>query len=410
MDVRHAPERAAVRGGAATWIAAAQIAVIYAGSTLLTPLYRLYRGAFGFSQLELTLIYAAYVLGNLTALLLLGRVSDQIGRRLVNLAAVAIGASATVIYLLATSPAWLFAGRILSGLGIGLGASATTAWLAELVPDKRRATVVTTAANFIGLAVGAILAGLLAAYLPWPLRLSYVVYLGALCGVGFLVARAPETVRAPVRSAATLSLRPRLGVPRELFGAFAAPATIGFAAFAVIGYYAALIPTLMAQALDQKSAAAGGAVVGLLCLVGAVTGVAARAVSSRTAMLGGSALLLPGLALLPCAEALHSLTLLVCGTVVAGSATMLGYRGSLQVVNEIAPSERRAELIASYILFMYVGNSVPIIGIGVLSSFTSSLTADLTFALIIAALAVLALITGARYVPRPGTADSWASR
>jgi predicted MFS family arabinose efflux permease len=61
------------------WIAMAQVAVLYAGSTLLTLLYRLYREAFGFSQLTLTLIYAAYVLGNLTALLLLGRHSIRSG-------------------------------------------------------------------------------------------------------------------------------------------------------------------------------------------------------------------------------------------------------------------------------------------------------------------------------------------
>jgi MFS family permease len=122
VDVRHTPERTlARRDAAAPGIATAQIAIIYAGSTLLTPLYRLYREAFGFSQLELTLIYSAYVLGNLTALLLFGRMSDQVGRRAVNLAAVAIGAAATVLYLLASSPAWLFAGRIVSGLGIGAG-------------------------------------------------------------------------------------------------------------------------------------------------------------------------------------------------------------------------------------------------------------------------------------------------
>jgi hypothetical protein len=82
---------------------------------------------------------------------------------------------------------------------------------------------------------------------------------------------------------------------------------------------------------------------------------------------------------------------------------MLGYRGSLEVVNEIAPAERRAEVISSYILFMYAGNSLPIIGIGLLSGGTSSLTADVTFALIIVAFAVLALITGARRLPKPGS-------
>jgi hypothetical protein len=274
----------------------------------------------------------------------------------------------------------------------GLGATATTAGLAELTPDKRRATVFATEGNFVGLAAGALRAGLLAAYLPWPLRLSFVIY--------------PETVSTPVRSAARLSLRPRIGVPRELLGLFVAPAAIGFATLAVIGYYLALIPSVMAQALNQTSPAAGGAVVALLSVLGAGAGLATRQLSSRSAMLVGSTLLLPGVALLACAEGLRSLALLVCGTIVTGPATMFAYRGSLEVVNQIAPSERRGEIIASYILFMYAGNSLPIIGIGLLSGVTGSFTADVTFAVVIAACAVLALITGAKRVP---SSASWAA-
>jgi predicted MFS family arabinose efflux permease len=400
MDIQYAPEATQRGARAPLWVASVQIALLYAGSTLLTPLYRLYREAFGFSTLTLTLIYSAYVLGNLTALLLLGRLSDQLGRRAVNLLAVAIGALATLLFLFASSPAWLFAGRIVSGLAIGLGATATTAWLAELTPDKRQASVFATEGNFLGLAAGALPAGLLAAYLPWPLRLSYVVYLGVLCAVALAVAGAPETVSAPVRSVRQLSLRPRIGVPRELLGSFVAPAAIGFATFAVIGYYLALLPSLMAQALNLKSPAAGGAIVALLSVLGAGAGVVTRQLSSRSAMLIGSALLVPGAMLLPCAEGMRSLALLLCGTIVTGPATMLGYRGSLQVVNQIAPSERRGEITASYILFMYAGNSLPIIGIGLLSGLTSPFTADVTFAVIISACAVFALVIGAKRLPR----------
>ena len=65
----------------AAWIAAAGIAAMFMGSTLLTPLYALYQREHGFSELTLTLVYSAYVVGNMAALLLLGRLSDQVGRR-----------------------------------------------------------------------------------------------------------------------------------------------------------------------------------------------------------------------------------------------------------------------------------------------------------------------------------------
>ena len=60
------------------------------GSTLLTPLYLIYRRMFGFSEVTLTLIYAVYVVGNLAALFFFGRLSDQIGRRRTSLPAIAL--------------------------------------------------------------------------------------------------------------------------------------------------------------------------------------------------------------------------------------------------------------------------------------------------------------------------------
>lgn len=383
------------------WIAAGNIGLMFAGSTLLTPLYELYRQTFGFSALMLTLIYSAYVVGNLFSLLVLGRLSDQLGRRAVALAGLVIAVAATAVFLAAASTPWLFAGRIVSGVAIALGSTAATAWLAELTPDRRRASVFATAGNFSGLAVGALLAGLLASFAPWKLRLSFLAYLVLLVAMGFLVARLPETAEHRVSAVREVSLKPRIGVPRELLGRFIAPAAICFATFAVFGYYAALIPSLLSHALRLDSPAVGGAVVALLCAVGATVGVLLQTLSSRTAMLAGSALMVPAVALLPAAEALHSLAVLLIGTVLAGGATILAFRGSLQVVNEMAPSERRGEVIATYILFSYAGNSVPIVGEGFLRTITTSLTADIAFAAVIILLSLLGLAGGAKWLPKP---------
>src|SRR5262245_34472913 len=74
------------------------IGVMFAGSTLLTPLYVIYKQKFGFSEVTLTLIYATYVVGNLVALLVLGRLSDQIGRRYVALAALGVSLLSTIVF------------------------------------------------------------------------------------------------------------------------------------------------------------------------------------------------------------------------------------------------------------------------------------------------------------------------
>ena len=117
-------------------------------------------------------------------------------------------------------------------------------------------------------------------------------------------------------------------------------------------------------------------------------------------MLTGLTLLLPSLAMLVSAQALHSLSILLVGTVLSGVAGALGYRGSLQVVNQIAPVNQRAEVVSSYLVACFFGNSVPVIGVGVLTALSSSMVADVVFACTIAAFTLAALYTGARYTPR----------
>jgi len=80
---------------------AAMIGALFAGSTLVTPLYIMYKQAFGFSQISLTLIYAAYVIGNLCALLVFGRLSDQVGRKPMALAGIALAIVSALLFLFA---------------------------------------------------------------------------------------------------------------------------------------------------------------------------------------------------------------------------------------------------------------------------------------------------------------------
>ncbi len=108
-------------------IVAGELAMMFIGATLPAPLYPIYRRAFGFSGITLTLIYAVYVLGNLVALLIFGRLADQIGRRNATLSAIGFAIAGTAAFALATGTGWLFAARVLSGFATGLAAGAATA-------------------------------------------------------------------------------------------------------------------------------------------------------------------------------------------------------------------------------------------------------------------------------------------
>jgi MFS family permease len=387
------------------WVAVAGIASLYIGSTLPTPLYSLYQREFGFSEFVVTAIYASYVIGNLIALFALGRISDQLGRRPTTLMAFAVLVASVLCFLVSSGTAWLFVARALNGLAAGLGAGALTAWIAELEPrhDKARAALVASAGNLAGLGLGALIAGLLAQYGPWPLRTSYVVYLILMLVIIVLTLATAEGVKHPVRNAGDLSLRPRIGVPRNIRLAFIAPAAMAFATFALGGFYAALAPGLLSERLQQHNLAMVGALVTLFFGTGALTAAKIGRLTPRPALLISTVLLLIGLALLVTAEQMRSMATLVIATVVSGAATALGYRCSLQIVNEIAPAEQRAELVSSYLLVCYTANSLPVIGAGLLSLWVGAVSAHLAFALLLAVLSATACATGWRFLPRrPG--------
>jgi MFS family permease len=328
----------------AMWIVAVELAIVFAGSTLPTPLYLLYRRAFGFSEVALTLIFAVYVVGNVVALFIFGRLSDQIGRRKATLPALGISVVSTVVFIFAGSTSWLFVARVLSGFATGLAAGTATAWIAELYPrgDKTAAAVMAAAANLAGLALGPLIAGLLAQYAPWP---------------------------------------------------------SAFGIFSLIGFYSALAPSLLTESLHQSSAAVSGSIVFELFIVAAVSAMAMRTLESRTAMLSGLATLLPSLALLVVAQAIRSMPFLTLATALTGVSAALGYCGSLQVVNQISPADKRSKVVSSYLIACYIGNSVPVMGIGLFSQIANSMTAHAIFAAVIGAFAVVGLVTGVKYAP-----------
>jgi MFS family permease len=388
------------RNGIALAIVAAELGAVFLGAILPTPLYPLYREAFGFSGVMLTLIYAVYVLGNLMALLFFGRLSDQIGRRKVSLPAIGIAIVSAIVFAAASSTPWLFAGRALSGFATGLVSGTATAWIAELYAGSKRgaAARLAASANFFGNAAGPLLSGLLAQFAPEPLRLPFYLYLAVLVAVGAAIVVPPETVDDP-RGRREVELKARLGVPPNLRLPFIAPAVAGFCTFALIGFYSALIPNVLGDSLHLHAPLVAGAIVCALFAIAALTILATGRLGSQATMFSALALLLPSVWLLVGAEILKSLPILLAAAAVGGAAGGLGYRGSLEVINRIAPADRRSEVVSTYLIALFAGNSVPVIGVGVLSALTDLRIAHVTFAAVITALAGLATLTGIKYAP-----------
>ncbi len=381
------------KGSRALWSVVLVTGILLLGSEIPTPIYGLYKRQFGLSEIALTLVYSAYAGGVLAGLLLLGRLSDQFGRRRTALLTTSLVVVATVLFLFCRNVSMLVCARALYGFCSGMASGTRTAWIKETHPrrDSRAAAAIAAADELGGEGLGPLLAGLLVQYAAYPLRLPYLLFLPLLAFSFFIIAHTPETVARPVKRPRELSLRPRIGVPREIWARFIPPAVTAFTAYALGGFYTALLPTVLSQSLHITNQAAAGALVLTMFGTGALSILLWRKIDSRTAMLAALWSFLPTLALQLLAEERHSLWILVLASLWSGSALGLGFRGSLEVINEISPEDRRAEVTSAYYAVGECGVALPVIGVGVLTEMASLQTAARTFSGVLVAFSIIAI-------------------
>jgi MFS family permease len=369
----------------AFWLVALILCITMLGTTLPTPLYDIYQGQWHFSAAIVTVTFAVYAAGVLVTLLLAGRSSDQAGRKPVLAAALASSLLSTVVFIVAPNVGVLIAARILSGLSAGLMTGTATAALTELVPAaaSRRASLVATAANMAGLGLGPLIAGLFAQYAPQPTVLVFEVYLAVLAVAGLCLFLVPETV-SPRRWPALRFAG--LGIPERGRSEFIAAGVAAFAAFSLLGLFAALAPTFLGNVLHENSHAVQGGVVFLLLAIGTVTQVLLARFNSRRVVLAGLPLFLAALALIVAALSQASLALFLAGTVVGGVAVGAVFLGSLATANRLAPPGQRGQVISTYFVACYIGLIIPVVGVGVATEFISDFVAVLALSILLAVL------------------------
>ncbi len=360
------------------------------GTTLPTPLYPLYQKQFGLSELMITVIYAAYAAGVIAALILLGRWSDQLGRRRLFFAAFVFSAASAIVFIFDAGLGPLLLGRVLSGVSAGIATGTATVFVIELAPEARRAraTLVATAVNMLGLGLGPLIAGLLAQYALLPFRLVFLfdLFLLALATLGLLFT--PETVKA----AGAPDLSPqRLVVPREVRNVFIPASIAGFAGFAVFGFFTAVTPAFLGKLLRIPNLAVTGAVVFLVFAASAAGQLALERIPKAWALPSGCMLLAAGALWVGAGIGVESLALLMIGAAIAGLGQGVAFRAGMGAITAASPANRRGEVTSTFFVVLYVAISIPVIGVGVMTDFLGLRIAGVAFAIAVAILSLIAL-------------------
>ncbi|MEU5866534.1 MFS transporter [Nonomuraea sp. NPDC047529] len=344
-------------------IKAGVIGLCLAASATPSPLYKLYASAWAIPTPTLTLIYAAYCLGVLVALLLFGRISDSWGRRPVILAGLAGLLVSLGLFLAASGVGWLFVARGLQGVATGVAISAAGAALLDLRPAA--AGLINTLASGLGVGVGGLLGAVLVEYAPAPLLTPFAV----LAAVDVLllagVWRRPETAdtRAGFRMAAP-------GVPREILGTFALSGLGVTASWSIVGLYLALVPALAPVLMGSAGNLPGGLAIFVMGTAAALAPLLARRLPGagglpvRAQLSSGMLVLAAGVALMILSISGGSAAGFILSSVVMGLGGGLGLGGSLGLLGAAAPPDHRARVMSAFYVVAYAAISLPAIGAG----------------------------------------------
>ncbi len=331
-----------------------------------SPLYATYRELWGFSAEVLTLVYATYAFGVLAALLLAGRVSDDVGRRPVLIVALSTLLVTSVLFMVADSVVWLFVARGLQGLATGLALAAASAAMLDL--HARRDPAGVGLANGVvsasGMGLGVLVTSAIVEWLPAPRVLPYVALLAAFAIALVGALRMPEPVGERTRLRLTPQ-RPR--VPAGVRRPFLLAALAVLSSWSIGGLFLALGPQLTARLFDSDD----HLVAGLGAFVLAGTGALAqlllgnRMAPWRGAICGSVALAVGVLVIVASASA-DSGALLLTGAVIGGAGFGLAFLGALRTLSGAIPPHHRAEVMSAFYVVAYASLSLPAVAAGFL--------------------------------------------
>ncbi|UTS79682.1 hypothetical protein OL67_000730 [Phaeobacter piscinae] len=339
---------------------------------LQAPLYDSYATESEVGATAVTVAFAAYVGGLMPTLLLLGGLSDRIGRRFPIALALILGTVATA--LLVQAPSWisLVIARFMLGIGTGLATTSGTAYMTEILgADRaRNAAVIVTSATSLGFGGGALATGIsLGLQGHTLLPVSYIALF----------------VAAPVLALIALTL-PRVDKPRPVSlvrlpvfptGTWVFGAAMALA-WSTTGMTIAVVPLELAE---NNLGGWTGLVIFLAIFVGFLCQPIARRMSNARALALGFILIPLGFLVLLAGVWLKVLAFVLLGTCITSAASYgFTYLASLAEVSLRAPDDR-ARATAGLFIYAYFGFSLPVIASGALADMLGLQSAMVVFAI-----------------------------
>ena len=382
------------------WVAACSLLLVFATSGAPIPLFNVYRAQAGIDHADIGWVAVGYFVSAAAALLLLGRLSDHLGRRPVALAALGCAALSCVVLARVEGPASLLVGRMLQGLACGVASSALGAYAVDSAPARLRwlAALISGSAPMTGLTIGALACGVLIQTAPWPSQLVYVLLGGLLIVCAVLVLLSPDTT--PHRPGALASVVPRLHVPAGGERLLMATGAAIVGTWSLGSYYQTFGPAMVVEHLDVRSPVVVAAAFASVMVLNPLGGPVVRRWSPVKAMRAGMALFM--LAVLAIVATVHAGVVwpFLVASLVLGLSQGIAVTGGMRALLERTAAGDRAGLLALIYLVSYCAAAIPSMVGSVLVRWVEPFTLTLGYASLSLASATLAIwAAGGRRAP-----------
>ncbi len=382
--------------------AACSFVFVFAAAGTPIPLYNTYRLEDGITNGDLAIVSVAYFIAAATSLLVLGRLSNFVGRRPVALAALLSAALGCLILTTMHSVTPMLIGRILQGVACGIASSSLGAYVVDNAAGKPRwlSAAITGSSPMLGIPVGALTSGALVEWGPDPRITVYAVMVVILVILAIVIALSPETVER--RPGLLASLRPHMQIPKGSGRLVVAAGSAAVATWSLGGFYQAFGPSVAAEQLGTTNplvaAAIFSSVMGLNPIGGPLSARFSPVVSVRLGMslfvvsVTSIMVNLWGGWILP----------LIATSLVVGVAQGLASTGAIRALLENTAVHERAGLLASLYFISYSGAAIP----GMIAGRLTSSFSLFEIALGYAALGIVAALIAMTTIKSPANKNS----
>jgi MFS family permease len=373
-----------------------------------TPLLPIYEARWNFPASMVTVAFGVYAIALLLTLLIIGSLSDHIGRRPLLIGALALELVSMVVFLVSPSIGWIIAARIIQGVATAAATSSFSAAILELAPDRRKhlAGVIAGLAPAAGIGVGALFSGVIAQFSSSAVAIVWSILAAVMLIALVFAIFTPET--AARKAGAIASLRPQVSVPPGARSVFAVTLPSLIAAWLVSALFLGLMPTILRLKFGIDSPAVSGLAAFAEQGTGGAVALALSKMKPQRLVFAGGAAIVAGIALFIGSIAATSLPLLWIGAIVGGAGLGGAFTGTIRSLVPLVGAPERAGLFSAVYLVSYITFGIPVILAGLFLSTIGITAIALIFGVVTFVAAAMGVVTQLATARRTGLAGGKA--